>query len=188
MPPVSGLLVEAHSVLPGAGDFANGLLHPFFTPAHGLLLLALGLWLGQRTPLALRLPLLTFAPVCALALAFTGLHPFAFNFQPLLATLACAAGLLVALDQPLPQPAQILLFAASALALGLDSGADSSTGHSIVIILCGTWVSLTLLVLNIAFYSSLLPRPAWVMIGLRVMGSWLSAISLLLIAFAFRKQ
>ena len=35
----------AHTTFPGLGEYGSGFLHPFTTPAHLLVLLALGLWL-----------------------------------------------------------------------------------------------------------------------------------------------
>ena len=54
-------------------------------------------------------------------------------------------------------------------------------------ILFATWVSLVLFVVNAAFYVSLLPRLQWVQTGIRVAGSWIVAIALLMLAFALRR-
>ena len=42
------LTVSAHSPIEGVDSFYAGLLHPVFVPSHLLLLIALGLFLGQR--------------------------------------------------------------------------------------------------------------------------------------------
>ena len=55
----------AHSPIAGIGDFYNGALHPFVSPAHLIALLALGLWLGQRGLEGAKRPLM--ALVLALA-------------------------------------------------------------------------------------------------------------------------
>ena len=61
----------AHTAVPGLGEFASGFLHPFFTPPHLLALLALGLLLGQRQPLRLKVPTAIFAGFAAAGLLLT---------------------------------------------------------------------------------------------------------------------
>jgi hypothetical protein len=110
------------------------------------------------------------------------------NLQPELAVVSFVGGLLVALEATLPAWLRLLPFAAAALALGCDSSADVGPGVSVGKVLCGTWVSLSLVLINVAFYVSLRPEKPWARIGLRVLGSWIVAISFLLIAFALRRQ
>jgi hydrogenase/urease accessory protein HupE len=178
---------QAHSAWAGSNEFANGLLHPIFTPQHVLLLLGLGLLLGQRKPLALKLPFLAFAPATAAALAIMGLAKTTANFEVPLAVLLCLTGLLVALEAQLPRPAVLILFGGAAMALGTDSGPDPGQ-QRIALTLLGTWLGLVIVLVNVAYYSSLLPDAPWARICRRVAGSWLCAIGFLLIAFALRPQ
>ena len=53
--------------------------------------------------------------------------------------------------------------------------------------LLGTWVCLLLLLCNIAYYVSLLTDKQWGKVGIRVIASWIIAISLLVLAFALKK-
>jgi hypothetical protein len=73
----------------------------------------------------------------------------------------------------------------------LDSGADIG-GKPLAIAgtLLGTWVSLGIGLINIAYYVSLAAERErkWIGIGLRIAGSWIFAISLLMLAFALRHQ
>ncbi len=62
---------QAHTPIKGLGGFASGFLHPFFTPPHLLVLLALGVLLGQRPPLRLRRPVMIFAALAAVGLTVT---------------------------------------------------------------------------------------------------------------------
>jgi urease accessory protein len=178
---------QAHAPVKGMGDLFNGLLHPLTTPAHLLIVLGLGLWIGQRTPLNLKTPMLVFAPLSAAALlgtmtgAVTTVHP------SFLLALALVAGALVALDKPLPTLWAGALFALAALGLGFDSGVDSTTTATVLKTLLGTWISLLLLVVDIAIYISLCTKKPWQKIGVRVVGSWIVAISLLVLAFALKK-
>jgi hydrogenase/urease accessory protein HupE len=169
--------------------FTPGLLHPWMTPAHFILLLALGLWLGQHVPLRLGLPLKVFAPLSAAALAFTTTGWIAGVPPPLLVAIALLSGAVVALEARLPSSAGAGLLAAAAMAIGLDSGAEAGTPLAIIGTLLGTWVSLSLGLVNIAYYVSLAAerRQKWMSIGLRIAGSWIVAISLLMLAFSLRR-
>ncbi len=53
--------------------------------------------------------------------------------------------------------------------------------------LLGTWVGLFLILVDVALYVSLLMKRKWAQIGVRVLASWIIAISLLVLAFALRK-
>jgi len=180
---------QAHMTAPGMNQFTSGLLHPWMTPTHLIILLALGLWLGQNVPLRLGLPFKVFAPLSAAALAFTTTGWIPGVPQPILVAVALAAGAVVALELRLPPAAGAALLAAAAVAIGLDSGAESGTPWAIASTLLGTWVSLGLGLVNIAYYVSLAAerKKKWISIGLRIAGSWIFAISLLMLAFAMRR-
>ena len=93
----------------------------------------------------------------------------------------------MALAVPLPTAVRLVICAAAGLALGLDSGVDVGTaGIATAKTLFATWVCLTLCVANVAFYSSRLPKHQWVQIGIRVVGSWIVAIALLMLAFSLK--
>jgi len=174
---------------PGMGDFISGLLHPWMTPTHLIILLALGLWLGQRVPLRLGLPLQVFVPGAAVALALTNLHWVAVVPPPLLVAMALVAGAVVALEVRLPASAGAVMLGAAALAIGLDSGVETGTPWAIFKTLLGTWVSLGLGLINAGYYVSLATerQKKWISIGVRVAGSWIVAVSLMMLAFAWRK-
>ncbi len=179
---------EAHTPIKGAGEFVSGFLHPFLTPTHLLVLLSVGLLLGQRLPLRLQWPLTVFAVSAAAGLSVTALHVIAGVSQTVLIVLGLCAGGLVAVAAPLPLWTRLMACAAAGLALGLDSGADPGTmGIAMARMLLATWVSLILCVGDVAFYSSRLPPYQWVQTGIRVVGSWIVAIALLMLAFALRR-
>ena len=175
---------------PGMNHFTSGLLHPWMTPTHLIILLALGLWLGQNVPLRLGLPLKVFAPLSAAALAFTttgwiaGVPPaHPGRHRPRGGSSRGARS-----PSPHPPPAPCCSPAA-AVAIGLDSGAETGTPFAIAGTLLGTWVSLSLGLVNIAYYVSLAAerKKKWISIGLRIAGSWIVAISLLMLAFSLRR-
>jgi hydrogenase/urease accessory protein HupE len=179
---------HAHTAMPGGNHFMGGILHPLTAPAHVLILIGLGIALGQHLPFKPRLPMLAFASFAAIGLALTMAFPFAMP-QPVLIGIALCAGALVALEKKLPPVANAALFAAGALAMGLDSGIEKG-GISVAIrTLLGTLSGLVVFLFGIAFYASLAAaqHKKWLHIGLRVIGSWIAAIALLMLAFALRK-
>jgi hypothetical protein len=80
------------------------------------------------------------------------------------------------------------LLGAAAFGIGLDSGPEAGTPFNTFSTLAGTWVSLGLGLVNIAYYVSLAAakEQKWIRIGIRVAGSWIFAISLLMVAFSLR--
>ena len=179
--------VYAHGASAGMAGFGGGLIHPLITPAHILLLLALGLWLGQQRPLALRAPALTFVLAAAVGLLMTTYLTLLLTSQTMLMVLALVTALMLATSTRLPAWAALPLIGAAGLALGLDSGVDSADSTTApAITLLATWIGLSLCLVNFAYYTSLLPQHKWLQIGVRVAGSWLAAICLLGLAFTFR--
>ena len=170
------------------GEFASGFLHPLLTPPHVLALLAYGLLLGQREPLRLKVPAVVFAGAAAAGLSLTLSGGVAGIYPPILIAVGLCAGGFVVLAWPWPAWLLMAMGAVVALIVGLDSGVDAGTPATATVkILLATWVSLVLFVVNAAFYVSLLPKIQWVQTGIRVAGSWIVAIALLMLAFALRR-
>ena len=179
---------RAHGAIPGLEGFANGLLHPVTTPAHILIILALGLLVGQRTPLDLKTPLTVFIPTLAVALLLTLTGKVAAVPQPILLAVALVLAALVAWQKPIPRLASQALSSAAALAIGWDSGIETGSRATVLKTLLGTWLMVTFLVFDVAYYASVAAaRAEWLKVGLRVLGSWILAISLLMLAFALRR-
>ncbi len=177
---------QAHTPIEGIGDFWSGAVHPLTTPSHLLLLLALGLLLGQQKPLKLKWPMLVFGSASALALLLTAVGRDTRVYQPVLLGLACCTAALVALERQPPRPATLTLLAVAAFAIGLDSAVESASTATLVKTLSGTWISLGVLLADIAIYASFYLRKDWMRIGIRVMGSWILAATLLVLAFLLR--
>ncbi len=180
---------HAHLPLPGANDVLGGVLHPFVTPAHVLVLLGLGSLMGQRLRRYFNSLPMAFAPAAAVALAMTTLHWVGTIPVPVFVALALAIGGMVAWDRDLPPTAVGVLTVAAAIAIGLDSGLDPGSQNSSAKTLIGTWIGLCVGLANIAYYTSLAAESGrkWLTIAIRVAGSWLVAISLLMLAFSLRK-
>ena len=178
---------HAHTSIQGMGEFISGLAHPVTTPAHILLLIGLGLFAGQNWMTKFKIPLVTFVAVTALALLLTTAGLPKWVSLPMLITNALCVGALVALEKPIPLAASTALFAIAALAIGLDSGVEKGSSSAVFKTLAGTWIGMVGLVINTGFYLSLGLQKKWLKIGVRIIGSWLVAISLMVLAFALKK-
>ena len=171
------------------GEILSGLLHPLLTPPHLLVLLALGFLLGQQRPFRLDGAGVAFAVCVVLGLLVTTTGAITGMLTPVLMGLALLIGGLVALAAPLPLALRVALCVAAALTLGLDSGVEAGTAAlPAAKTLAATGVSLLLCVVNVSFYVSLLPPRQWVQTGVRIVGSWIVAIALLMLAFALQKH
>jgi urease accessory protein len=187
---VFGTLVStahAHLTVEGVGDLGNGALHPLMTPAHVLVFLSLALLIGQRVPLDLKTPLRVFAPVSAAALLLTLTGRVTGVYQPLLIGIALLAAVLVALEVNVPRIVCVVLCAAAACGIGLDSGIDSGSTLAVFKTLVGTWLSLNAAVFYLAVCASNGAGKKWARAAIRVLGSWIIAISLMVLAFSLRK-
>ena len=178
---------QAHAAVQGVGEFVGGFLHPLLTPPHLLLLVSVGLLFGQEWPPHLRRSMPVFAVSAILGLVAAGVGAVGGVPQSVLIVIGLLAGGLVALAAPLPMWVRAAVGVAAGLALGMDSGVDpGTTGVATAKTLFATWASLFVWVVNLAFYSARLPRYQWLQTGVRVVGSWIVAIALMMLAFALR--
>jgi urease accessory protein len=179
---------HAHLTVQGVGDVANGALHPLMTPAHLLVILSLGLLLGQRVPLRLKTPFRIFAPVSAAALLLTLGGWVDQVGEPVLISIALVTAALVALEMNQPAWLGGLLCTAAAAAIGLDSTVDGGSTVSVLKTLAGTWLGLNAAVFYTAVCASNAEGRKWARTGIRVLGSWIIAIALMVLAFSLRKS
>ena len=176
----------AHNTLTHSGPVVNGLLHPLITPQHLLVLISYALALGLQRPLLMKLPIGVFllAGTCALGLTLTGVTS-EFPAWPF-TVMTLATGLIAALSFQLPATTLAVLGGVVATLVGLDSGVEGQSLPGTLQMLIGTLLAMAIVGLEGAYYASLVERD-WQRIGLRIAASWLSAISLLLLAFTFRR-
>lgn len=178
---------HAHMAVEGAGQIVNGVLHPLMTTSHVLILLGLGLLLGMQVPLDLKTPLRVFAPVSAITLILTTDDRVAGVYQPVLIGIALCIAILVGLAWNLPQVVRAALCAVAAIGVGLDSVVESGTAFEVAKTLIGTWLCANVALIYIAICASHGADKKWARTGIRVAGSWIVAISLLVLAFFLRK-
>lgn len=178
---------HAHLTVAGVGEVAGGALHPLMTPAHLLILLGLAFLLGMRIPLNLKWPMAIMVSLSAAALASTATGRISIIPQPVLITLAMIIAVLVALDLKLPSAVYYLLCGLAAIGIGLDSPVEK--GNSVVIAktLAGTWISMNIVTAYVAVCVSNGAEKLWARTGIRIVGSWIIAIAMLVLAFALKK-
>jgi len=173
---------HAHGALPVAGGFYSGVAHPFVSIDHLILLVALGLLLSQRD-LRAGLGVLVLGVALGLALPFWGLRLDAA--AALLFVFAIIAGASLALAWPLPAVVTLVLCAASGVCIGLQT--DLPVGTFTTAATAGAGVALA--VFLIAAYGMAIGtviRHRLQGIPLRVAGSWIIAIALMMLAFLLR--
>ncbi len=178
----------AHGSIPGATVFYNGFLHPFLAPAHALSLVALALWGGGQGEArkGLLINALALGLLAGALLAGTLGDP---NTDPVLLLLALLCSLMVALQWQGPRwwMAGVTFAIGAAVALGSGDPAYSDTKR--LTLLGGGCIGAVILFGQIAFWVDELVvrhrlRPA--LIAVRIVSSWMSAITLMLVALALR--
>lgn len=178
---------EAHVSIEGFGAVGNGALHPLVSPAHALLLVGLALMIGQRAPLDLGTPMRVFAAVSAIALMLTTGGWITEVYQPVLIVIALGIGGMVAFERSTSALAIQLAAALVAAGIGLDSTAEPGPVFETIKMLLGTWLAMNGVTAYLAICVSHGSDKAWARTGIRIAGSWIVAISLMVLAFALRK-
>jgi hydrogenase/urease accessory protein HupE len=173
----------AHSPIKGLNSFYNGLLHPVFVPAHLLLLIAVGLFIGQQGVKSNQFALVSFviATVIGLIVAW-----FSVDIEIELFVLVGAAiiGLLIATNPVIGVFWSSLIAATAGFFLGADSTQETLQGKEKFITLLGSGVAIYFLLLYPIALAENFKKKQWLEIGIRVLGSWVAAISLLVLALS----
>ena len=171
----------AHPPPFGVADFFGGLIHPAFVSAHLMAILGLGILIGQQTPRGSRAAAVVFivALIAALAVLRFGVAP-PFTLEAVLFS-ALMGGVLAALALPLPKALGWVLAAVTGTAIGLDSPPEVMSVREADQMLIGTAIGGTLLLVVIVEIAARLTTP-WQRIGARVLGSWIAASAMLVLA------
>jgi urease accessory protein len=175
---------EAHLVTTGLGPLYDGLLHVALTPEDLVPVLALALLAGLRGVTHGRRALFVL-PTAWLLGGVIGLAAHGGASPNWTALSFVLLGGLVALDARLPLGATTLLAALLGLGHGYLNGASlAGPGLGTVGLLGIVAAVFTLVALAASFVVPL--RAAWARLVVRVAGSWIAAIGLLLIGWAMR--
>jgi hydrogenase/urease accessory protein HupE len=182
-------IAEAHIVSTRLGDFFAGALHPLTDPADLLCWVALGLlaaragarsarWLVVAVPLAL---------MAGVALASLHAVPGA---GVIAGVLLVGLGAVLALDRVLGLPALLIVAVATMLLRGVANAAGVSDTTDFVLYVLGVggigYVVMTLFMAVSVGFVEPARAGGWRLVALRVAGSWIAAIGLMLGGFALR--
>ncbi|MGD9388044.1 MAG: HupE/UreJ family protein [Gammaproteobacteria bacterium] len=186
----AGLLVlpgtaHAHLVNSGLGPFYDGALHLLISPDDLLVILALALLAALRGPRAGRLTVLSL-PAAWLLGGLAGLAMFPAAAPGWLGVVSfLVVGILVAADARLSAAAIAALAAACGAVHGLLNGAALAAVDAGIPGLMG--IVLTALVLTLLVAGAAVPlRAMRARIALRVAGSWIGAVGLLMLGWLFQ--
>ncbi len=178
---LSPRLASAHSPIQGMSDFYNGLLHPFFSLPHLLVVIPLGILMGRQAEK--RGTSLSLGFLLALVVGL-GCATFSIGFaaEKTLLVGAAALGLLLAVGRPLPA----FICWSAALAMGLVMGLDfaSEIVKSKGALNFGTGLTLYFICLYAMLLSENFTKQKWQQIGVRVLGSWIAACALLALSLS----
>lgn len=176
-------VARAHSPIEGIGTFYGYMLHTLVVPAHALLIVGVTLVLGQqRLPEArMGLTVLAVAFVAGLTISSAGWGGATKEWQLLAGALM--VGSAVSIGRKLPLAAVLPAAAAAGLALGLDSApAEAALGERPLAtagLISGTLgLALVLTGLTVGL------NKHWQRIGIRVAGSWIVAVSILVLSLS----
>lgn len=171
----------AHSPIEGLGRFYGHLLHPVTVLPHFLLLTAVALTLGQQGRGKAR------AGAIALGLAFAGGLAAATAgasgsvSESMLLLGALVVGSAVILDRHMPAAAAVTVAAAAGLAIGLDSATAATGIRDKALGIVGVTTGVMYLTIVIAGFTISFEKH-WQRIAVRVAGSWIFAVSMLVLA------
>jgi urease accessory protein len=166
--------------MPGVGDFYAGMLHPVITIETVLPLVALSLLAGQqRRETAIHLLAAFPASLIAGALLATlGSAPSYLGVLQLVLT--AGVGLLVALARHVPSWLLVVLGTALGVSVGWANAAEAFGQVSRFRFVAGlAVVGLLLLVYGNGLVRNL--KREWTQIAVRVVGSWIAAVSILVL-------
>jgi urease accessory protein len=165
--------------------FAGGVLNPLTIPAHLLTLVGVGLLIGAQ-PGGRLIPALCFAAGLAAGLAAIAHAVGSTPALDVLLILSGISGALVALAIALPQMLAALVAALAGLALSLDSPPQAISLADATTALIGTWFA-DMLAFAIVILIAARLTPGWQRIGLRIVGSWIAASAILVLALRFAR-
>lgn len=180
----------AHGSVPGLQGIYSGMLHPFTSGPQLLALFALALVIQQRLPDSEDV-FHSFWVSCLAGAGLAALTPWAFNPDVPLTVLAIVTGLLAASAVRLP----LLLLLLLGISCGLPSGylcwpEPGAKGDMMFTALGGIIGSVVIIILVAGGIEATwqATKWSWLPIAIRVAGSWIAAISLLLGALLFRQM
>lgn len=178
--PSAGL---GHDIIKGGNAFYNGMLHPFLSLPHILVLIALACMLGKSAGAsqdAAKQKAWWFFLVALAAGLACATFGIGFPAEKVLLVLAGILGLILAGHWTLPRTLYFTLATLSGLLMGWAFAEEEAA--ALIGLNFGTLVSLYLVFLYLALFSRKFSRKPWQVVGFRVLGSWIAAAALLNLA------
>lgn len=175
----------AHTIIPGVSGFEGGLLHPLLVSSHAMSVVALALLLAQRPEGERRAAIAIFAAALAGAVMLVVLAFQTDRAETTLLACAAVAGILTAARVVLPLLVAAALGAVVAFALQFDSVPSTISVSETLLTLAGAAVAALAELALIATVASRAARP-WQLLGIRILGSWIAAMALLILALKLR--
>jgi urease accessory protein len=176
---------DAHSLSNRFGDFYGGILHPLSALEHVLPFLALGLLAGQQGARAARWLLLVFPLGLLLGTAFAAVDPPDYWVTPLNYLSFVVLALLLAAAWRIPLALLLALGALIGLSHGYENGRDLTTGPGLFLFVPGVaLVGVIITSLASALTLDLTARADWPRVAVRIAGSWIAAIGIMMIGLA----
>ncbi len=178
-------MARAHLVTSGLGPFYDGLLHLLFSPGDLLGLVAATLLAGLCGARAGRLTVLAL-PAAWFAAGLIGLNlPFIIDLPGLSILSFVILGALVAIDPKLPPVAVTALTGLYGALHGLLNGSALGVIGAGPLSLFGIVVTVLIIALLVSAAVVSL-RAAWTRVAVRVAGSWVAAVGMLMFGWMIR--
>lgn len=177
--------VEAHLVNTGFGPFYDGISHLFVTAPDLLAVAALALLAGLRSNAAARGTLLAVITAWALGGIVGLLMAPAIVWTAITTGSFLLLGGLLAADRELPAAVVLGLGTLIGLMHGFLNGAESATSGIGFVGLVGSLAALAVLATLMSAAAVSLAQ-GWTRIAVRVAGSWIAAIGILMLGWLFR--
>jgi urease accessory protein len=176
---------QAHLMNSGFGPFYDGLAHPLLSPEDLLPAVAMTLLAGLGGARAGRF-VLAILPAAWLAGMVAG-WAIGLPGAPawLIAVVTALLGALVAADLRLPLAVVIVVAAALGALHGYDNGRDLAATTGALVAILGIACSLFAIVSLLAGQVAVL-QAHWARLAVRISGSWIAAIGLLMLGWSTR--
>jgi urease accessory protein len=177
---------QAHLVNTQFGDFYAGMLHPVTALEHLLPMLALGLLAGQQGTAKARIVLFVFPVGLAIGAVLSLVNPTYTSLTYINFISFLILGALVAADWQIPKSVIFILATLFGITHGYVNGTALSKGMSAHLFLPG-FIMTGLIIVSLSPAMVLSLKAGWSRIAVRVAGSWITAIGMMMLAFLWKK-
>lgn len=178
-------VASAHAVIPGVSGFEGGLLHPLLVPAHAMSVVSLALLLAPRPAGERYAVIATFVAALAGAVVLVALAFQTDRAELILLACAAIAGILVAGRVRLPLLPIVAFAAIVAFALQFNSVPATISVSETFLTLAGAALA-ALAELALVASAAAHATKIWQVLAIQIVGSWIAAIALLLLALTLR--